>query len=491
MSEGLPGNQSFDEQNGDNAVPEMDVEAPRREASITLREEGAGDARPASLEAAQRSLSDALRITYRLLQVLIVALVLLFLFSGFRQIEENEQAVKTRFGQVVERDIPPGFTIAFPTPLGDVRTIRSSEQTIRIDTEFYPRLRADERDRSLAELGSGNARLEPLRDGSLITGDLNQAHARWQISYRVDDATNFLQNVNPDIEQDLVRKAVESAVVRTVAGISIESLVGSSVSGLGDAGALVGEGEAANTVPIDEIERRVRDAAQQRLDNLGSGIRIASLIVVDPFPPRNVLATFRNSAREISESQRLVEEARREAERTLVQAGGPDYETILALIDRYERLEAVGDSDGAAETLDAIYAAVEGRYELEALTLGDEEFGTIAAQGNAAGEIERADAYASSIVSEAEARAETFRVKLQLMRENPRTFYAREWADAFEALFENDMMFLKTFTMPGDAASLSILLNDDPEIARDIERERNIRQTDEAIRRREEMAGVN
>ncbi|MFM7260582.1 MAG: hypothetical protein ACKO3W_08260, partial [bacterium] len=67
------------------------IDAPRRAASarfeVGAREDGGlRDA----LDPATQSLGEALRLSYRILQVGILALVVLFLFSGFQSVKEGD-----------------------------------------------------------------------------------------------------------------------------------------------------------------------------------------------------------------------------------------------------------------------------------------------------------------------------------------------------------------------------------------------------------------
>jgi len=65
----------------------------RRSASLVLREDNVREQRAVSMEAANQSLADALRFTYRILQVLMVLLAGLFVFSGFQQVRSEERRV--------------------------------------------------------------------------------------------------------------------------------------------------------------------------------------------------------------------------------------------------------------------------------------------------------------------------------------------------------------------------------------------------------------
>jgi len=464
---------------------EMEIESPRRAASVTLRDEEEGGSRTASLEAAQRSLSDALRITYRLMQVLIAALVVLFLFSGFRQVGENQLAVKTRFGAVVERDIPPGFTIALPYPLGEVRTVSAADSTVEIVDAFFPELRGQQRALDFPNTGPGSPFLDPRVAGSLITGDQNLAHSKWRVTYRRDDATDYLGNLLAADEERLVRAAVQSAAVRVASGVPIEALVGSSLAGLSGEGG--GNLDAVRPdIGIEEIQRRVRELAQRRLASIDSGLLISSVIALEPYPPRRVLRAFRRVDDAISSARRSVENAERQATSTLVDAAGENYEEYLRLIDLYEDAVNTGNDRAADRVLDAIHGAMRGEYVSEPLVLGGVEIGRLAPRGEASRLIERAESDVNTMLQRAEAEHRTYLVRLRQMRDDPAVFFARERADALAELFEDPSIQVTTFAT-SDLERLELILNRDPDIARRQEQERNRRERDEAIRAREEQ----
>jgi len=65
------------------------------------------------LDAAGKSLSEALRLSFIILKVIMIVLVILFFASGFRTIGPDEQALVLRFGKIrgerEERVLGPGL----------------------------------------------------------------------------------------------------------------------------------------------------------------------------------------------------------------------------------------------------------------------------------------------------------------------------------------------------------------------------------------------
>jgi regulator of protease activity HflC (stomatin/prohibitin superfamily) len=494
---------------GGGARSEMEVEAPRRSASLTLATDETREARAASMEAAHRSLAEALGITYRLLQLLIVALIVLFLFSGLTPVGETQRAVKTRFGQVVNDDIQPGFVFSLPYPIGDVRTAPGDERSLNIDDAFFPFLREGERDQAVPEM-RGNDALNPVRDGSLITADGNLAIVRMRVSYRIDDASAFLRNLGAAADEDaeqaetFVRAAVQAAAVRVGSEATIDSLVGQSVAGLTDAtdeadavaiaqAAAEDDGAGAPPAPVgeQEIQRRIQRLAQDRLDALDSGIVITTIVLRDAFPPRNVLQRFERALDAISESRISVEAARREAQGQLVGAVGSDYEAVRDLLDLYESAVEADDDQRSDELLRVIFDVLEGAYADEPLVLDGRDFGRITVSGRVSETLGEARAYRDSIPALAREQARAFRGALERFDENPAAYIARTWADGMRRLLEDENKLTTVFTFPDLAEGFRLRLNNDPEVAEDIERQINRQRRDAAEREREELLGIN
>ena len=82
----------------------LDEDSPRRAASAEFEvsaEAGSEAAIREAMDPANQSFADALRLSFRILQLGILALVAVFLFSGFQTVEEGDLGVKTRFGAIV------------------------------------------------------------------------------------------------------------------------------------------------------------------------------------------------------------------------------------------------------------------------------------------------------------------------------------------------------------------------------------------------------
>lgn len=411
-----------------------------------------------ALDPAQKSLADALRITYRIIQFVVVILFGLFVLSGLETVGEGERGVELTFGAIKESDLPPGQQFHLPYPVGELVSVHTGSNEIRIDRAFYP-----ERASPAAPRIRSVRSIKPGEDGSMITGDGAIVHAQWSAVYRVDDAGvgTYVRNVKPSDARWLVRAAVMQGAVRVVAGLSVDEFLKRSAgeSALGGAGA---------------IESRVREAAQRTLDDMETGIRIERVTLDDRSPPGFVKEVFDEVSRQTSEASKEREDANRFAREQLNAVAGPASADILELIDRFEMHTDAGELEQAEQVLarlDEIFMS--GVVETE-----DEPR---IVSGEVTRIISDAQRYRTDVVTRAQSAADRFAAKLELYRENPGVFLAAEWGSAFSAFIENTSA--EVFAAPRGSFA-EILINRDPDIAKELESERNRAQAGETLRER-------
>ena len=98
---------------------------PRRAASARLEVRG-GPGREAmlreALDPANQSLRDALRLSFRVLQMVMVVLVVVFLFSGLKTIEPGQIGLRLQLGQLEEAALEPGAHLALPLEASQARS---------------------------------------------------------------------------------------------------------------------------------------------------------------------------------------------------------------------------------------------------------------------------------------------------------------------------------------------------------------------------------
>ncbi len=409
-----------------------ETEAPRRAASAQFVVEGQANAEVsmrAAMDPANQSLAEALRLSYRLLQVVILVLVVLFLFSGFQNVQEGSTGVRTLFGRIygaeTDRQIGPGFTPFWPYPAGEIVTV-PARRSVELAQAFWPQTRAATFEQAV-EQASENSQLTPGIDGSLLTADGDLAHLRISAEYAIDDAVYFLEQIEPGQADLLVQRAIQRAAVHTAASMPITDLVDSR----------------------DEPVLAIRDRAQKLLTEIASGLTLTDLRLPNRTP---VLAVRKEQPRVQSaneESQANVEGARKQAETILNGIAGPAYQRLVARIDAYELALAENDDEAATAALAALTAELEDPRT----------------SGEASMIVSRAKAYQSQIDATIGNDYRRFASLLPAYRDNPSLIIRQLWYEAYGDLFAENL--IEIMNVPHALQGLRVLVTSDQNVMQD------------------------
>lgn len=422
---------------------------PRRPASVTLREQPGDQADMAAMmDPASKSLADALRICYRLLQGTMVVLAALFLLSGVKTVKTGEKGIRLLFGKPEAADLPPGPQFTLPEPLGELVKVGTGAQTARFDEDFWPAVSQGARGKPVAEIrNEGKSRLDPAADGSLITADGNLAHARFSVLYRRENIMDNARSIVPEDEFWVVRAAVRRGAVVAAAAVTIDELR----SGLSD------EGRKGAFV---SMRQRTREAAQEILTKLGTGIVIDDLSVLEPTAPLFLIRDFELVQTAQSGAKEAIDRAGQDRVKRLARVAGGASDALLTLIDRYDRRLATGEVDKAEAVLAGIDTILDGKaYSGEGL-----EVPAGAVSGEAAQSLSAAREYRSSAVSRAAADATMFERKLEAFRQNPEVVMTGDWTQAFTTFVGRDNV--EAHILPPGSGPVQLSLNRDPELVR-------------------------
>jgi regulator of protease activity HflC (stomatin/prohibitin superfamily) len=382
-----------------NIPGQQEPEAPRRGASAQFAVSASAGAEAAMREAmdpANRSLAEALRLSYRVLQVAILALVAVFLFSGFQQVQEGQTGVKTRFGRIVgapgEEQVMPGLQPFWPYPVGEI-VLLPQKDAVELNTEFFPRFPPNAT--TLEQAAAATGKESPIRpgvDGSLITSDGDLAHLRIAAEYTIDDPVRTLAEFRPDRLREVVRKALQRSMVQVAAQYTLQELLESR----------------------DGPSRDLRDRAQATLDEMRAGVRLATVTLQDrtaPLAIRNGLSRVQ----EVREASKLVlEKAQQEANATLVGMAGPNWQQVVDIVQRYEVELTRGDIAAADAVMQELGERLEGGSSV----------------GQTAAIVARAQAYRASMRATLGKEAGRLAGLAPSFRENPGQLVRKLWLDA-------------------------------------------------------------
>lgn len=435
---------------------ELSMPESGRAASMTLRQDGGEDPGGGLMDPAHQSLHDALRITLRLVHVSMLVLGVWFMLSGARTVNEGEAGVRLRFGAIADRDLGPGFHLSWPYPMGDLLKIQTGSTTMSDDETFWPFLTADQRQMSLEEIGGRNS-LDPGRDGTVITADGNLAHTQYRVNYRrtAESAGDYIENINPQFEDAIIRALSQRAVVLSCAEVTIDQLLKQSSGG------------------SSSIESRAKNRLQDSLERLHAGITVDGFVLVQTVAPLAAKADFAAVQAAESRASQTREEAREHAERVLNQAAGAAYHDLTDLIDDYEvaieaHSGALADKDSAAAEE---WIATQDRLLDEINELLDPGLDAAPARvlvgGNVARLIAESREYKSTVVSQRRSELRRFNARLAQFEQNPLVTVHRDWSDALAELVSKENV--EQYFSPLGTGVLEMVINRDPDIARDLE----------------------
>ena len=133
------------------------------------------------VDSGSQALAEALRSSFAIVKYLMVALFVLFLFSGMFKVEPQEKAIVLRFGKPqgdgVKALLGSGLHWAFPYPIDEVIKIPISEiQKVTTKTAWF--LQSPEQEQLNQDPPPAGLGLNPLVDGYALTGDGNIVHVQ-------------------------------------------------------------------------------------------------------------------------------------------------------------------------------------------------------------------------------------------------------------------------------------------------------------------------
>ncbi len=375
------------------------------------------------LDAANQSLSDALRASFRILKGIMIVLLLLYLFSNVRRIESHEQALLLRLGRLTPTVYDAGVVWAFPFPIDEIVPLPTRQSNdLPIDSHTFGR-RPDEVGKPLTFIARGMEGLNPALDGALLTSDAGLVHTQWKVTYKFDDVRSYTSRiVGRDVEaaKQLIRYFVETVGIHVAAEHTAEEMIRTRVEDV-----------------QNEMRRRIND----RLDELQSGVQVTRIEMYEPTPPIPVRGAFDATQRAENAKQKKIEDALQLRTKLLNESAGAAFPKVIRLLDQI-------DGDGG-ESIDA-------RNKLDKLLEAEVE-------GAAGRLIKDAGAYLSIVVGRMQGDVELYRTLLPEYERNASLLIARLWEQTRQQIFA-ERGVNKLYRPPGSQVRLQIPF--DPEEAR-------------------------
>jgi membrane protease subunit HflK len=212
---------------------------------------------------------------------------LAYISTGFYTIQWNERGIARRFGQQVGDAILPGIHYRFPWPIDSVESVKVDDIR-KLDTGSF----------------------------LILTGDENLIQLNVATHYRINDASDYLFNLEDP--EKLVRDATRSALRKVVGEMGIDSIL---------------------TTAKSQVLEKTRLITQSSLDGWDSGILTVGVQLLQADPPLEVMEAFRDvaSAREDRETyinvaygyrNSIIPEARGKAVKIVMEAEGFTSERV-------------------------------------------------------------------------------------------------------------------------------------------------------------------
>jgi membrane protease subunit HflK len=386
---------------------EMEVEQPRRAASAEFVVEGKVGSTAVMREAmdpANQSLADALRLSYRVLQAVMVVLIALFLVSGFQSIGDDQSGVMLRFGRIVEKDgkksLDRGLQQSWlPYPAGEFVLFQVTNLSIDLGSVFWPELRPGETTEDAKERVAATDPISPSKtSGSVLAQGGDIAHLQLSAKYEIADPAKFVTLLQPGRDgHSVVRLALQSATVRSVAETPLESLIERT----------------------DETKAQILQHAQAMLDGLDTGIQLQEVSLTRVQPALAIVKAFEEVQQARVQTENTVNYAKQAANETLLSTAGAAWPKLFEFIEEYKKALALGNDDDAEVILAQINAQME-----------DAEVG-----GNVAEIIRRAESYQSEIETSLGRDARRYASLVRLYEQNPRHTVMQEWQRTMSKVF--------------------------------------------------------
>ncbi|MCK5225899.1 MAG: hypothetical protein KAQ89_04210 [Planctomycetes bacterium] len=396
------------------------------------------------LDAAGKSLTEALTISFAILKVIMIVLVVAFLASGFKMVESDEQAIVLQFGKIrgvgEDRLLGPGPHWVWPYPINEIIKIPVAKNiNLAVNSFWYFQKPSELLPQGPKDHIRVPADLDPVIDGYCITrsekqntsaftgSDYNIVHSKWQLTYKIDDPEKFFKNVYVDDVQpgqsysEVMTKSITPLLEKLIADVVVNAMVNYTID------------EAISSE--DRIPRNVKKLLQKKFNAIECGLTVVSVQLTDITWPRQVDRAFLNSIKSRQFSETLVSQAKGYAENTLNEAAGPVGPELLAAIKN----ENVGESE-----MGLLWSQLAG-----------------AAQEKIAG----ARAYRTKVVETAKSNAEYLQKILPEYQKRPQLVIQQIYQDAIKQVLDNtDEKIIIQPTENAKSKEIRILLNRDPAI---------------------------
>jgi membrane protease subunit HflK len=252
------------------------------------------------------------------LAIAFVAIVVLWLATGFYRVQPGEVGVELVFGRFVGQT-QPGLDYNWPYPIGSVETpdvLRVREITVGLRESEVAR-------------GTQTARDVP-EESLMLTGDENIVDVDFKVFWRINNAADYLFNIqNPE---GTVKAVAEGAMREVVGRNNIQRIL---------------------TDQRERVQIDVQTLMQAVLDGYGAGVEITQVQMLTVDPPQQVIDAFRDVQAARADQERVQNEAQAYANRVIPEARGEAARILEGAAGYRDR--TIAEARGQADRFIKIY----------------------------------------------------------------------------------------------------------------------------------------
>jgi len=394
------------------------------------------DAHDAPFDAANESIANALRSSFRVLKFIMFVLVIMYCFSGVECIDENEEAVVLRFGKLLPGVRPSGLSRAFPYPI-DETIVVTTKRDNKLDVRHWPQVRPEQEGQPLNKVRPAGG-LNPAIDGALLTADKGMVHMHWSVTYRITDLRNFVLFVadrQAEKLDDLIAGVLDNAAIRVVSQYTAEE---------------------ATRGKTTEIAERVKAAVNTELEALQSGVTVVAIDVPKSSVPGQTIDAFDMVTRAENEKNKLIRESDQRARDILNRVAGAEHEELIAKLNAYDLAVA----EERAADADALRAEIDAMIETRV-------------GGDAGRAIREARSFYTRAVQQIRGEVTEYQAALAEYLATPELFINRMWEDTRARLMQQEGVTKHFIAKQADEVRIKI--GKDPE-QRKLDEQRKLQQ---------------
>ena len=244
----------------------------------------------------------------------LLAIIVVWLLTGFYMVRPGEQGVVRRFGAYVY-STEEGLRYHLPYPIEALDKVSLTEIR-RLEVGF--------------RTVQGVAR-NVHQESHMLTGDENIVNVTLIVQYRVNDAFAYLFNVKGQV--GTVRDATESALRQVIGIHSIDDVL---------------------TAGKQQIQDETREKLDALLQSYSLGVHVTAVQLQDVHPPQQVIHAFKDVASAKEDKNKVINKAHGYRNEVLPKAKGEAAQMVRkaegAKVDRIKRAE--GDVQKFLKTLE-------------------------------------------------------------------------------------------------------------------------------------------